>query len=855
MKERRVKSDRRLKKQIGALIAFILVMNIMVPAYSEPVGDTNPEAAGIVTDPNAVPVPDPDSPVPGQDLNADPNEEAEPDLMETGLSDNAGLQPDDGNLYGPLDEPYDEYLLEDEGEIYTGPFDETEARIEGSLSSASIRKLIEGAEPGKETRIELNKDVSLSSQLSINEGKKITIDLKGHSLLSTGRGRTIRKAGFFGKYDIVVSGNETVLRLEDSGQGVRGRYSVSENNGIAVFNGAELEITGGCYEQADSLYSLASAGEGGRISVSQGTVSGNLDNDRGGIISLKGGKYSVEPSSEFLAKGHGYLVNKAAPVYRYEVRKKRPVYIKPEIEDGYVLNNLSLSECGIGKELYDESGNRIGGTRITGGKLVETDEKGKEIRTLSASTVFEEAGGLHYMTVKNDAYPNEIEISDAANRNLLLTDIFEIRNGSEGDTEGLVSFTSEDPTLDDLQIALKPDKELYYGNHLENPFDLFDVTYTHKEVSTVLDENSRVRFFFGEDEETVKAGQGEKIWPYAEKEAGSTVYVGVGYRGSRAVTPVTILKQPVAIVGKDVSSLVGEEPVHRYLYKVSVYPVDKTGQVTGGPAISSNTSMAEWTEFSSSVIDLTEISGEKPCCFEKTPLSDLQGLNEKMSRNYELTGGAYLKYTVEPSIILDFMAAGEKEPIADRRILEADSKSCIIGRFRNGKPASEVKWMVQKDDSGLKELSEEGISVKKANNGNGAVFSFDGSIAESGGGRYTIYEVVQKVKISGKLDEDKQLSVAPISPVFYDGNKFAASDDLRYFSDGAPKKGYSPILEVKVYDGGKKLEIGKDYVLSYKHNKKVPVDSRKKQPVVVITGRGDYAGAKIRAYFTIMDGD
>ena len=56
------------------------------------------------------------------------------------------------------------------------------------------------------------------------------------------------------------------------------------------------------------------------------------------------------------------------------------------------------------------------------------------------------------------------------------------------------------------------------------------------------------------------------------------------------------------------------------------------------------------------------------------------------------------------------------------------------------------------------------------------------------------------------------------------------------------KSGAKPV--VKIYYGDRELVQGKDYVLSYKNNKKITSKSEKKAPTVVIKGKGNFRGTR-----------
>ncbi len=852
--------NKTLKKRIALILALSLLLPSTVTVYSEPVENPqeNQEEALEPADPAM------------EDTEASEPQNEDVNLPEDGyvpaqdgqiVSESADNAPLDG--YCVSENEYDLYdyaLYEDEDDDITGAETEACVIVGDSVSTGSLKRLIKEAAVGTETSIYLNEDVSLSSQLKVNGGRNIVLNLNGHTL--TGKGKYLLDPEFTGLYDIAVYGTGTKLKIEDcqTGSGEikgRGKYTVSENNGIAVFGQAEFELCDTLLEQNEDSYILASVNSGGKISVSSGSVSGNIECGPGGKVSLKGGKYSFEPDPGYLEEGYGLAVHKFAGLYRYEVKKKIKAYLKAELDEGCLLDGISISECGITTRLVDENGERIRGAVLNGGKYVETDEEGRHPADIALSTAFNDVGSTHYLAALNSEFPNEIEITDAADKNSVLTDVFDIVNKAIPDKERLCICRVEDSSKDMLSIKRKEGSRLFYNRAASDPFEFFELSYVHNGEERTLNNNNNVSFTWAADEDAFKRGEGTKEYGFRDMDAGNTVYVKAEFLGKSAYADINIEKQPVIIEGTGISSLVGDELTRRYYKNISVYPLNSDG-TKDTAVLSENTAISSWCDVNSSLIDVTGISNNKKGRYDGVELTDIKGLNEDKSRNYELAGIPGIVYSVEPSIILEFKTP-EGEIIADKRIMDAGSKSCVIGAFKNGRSALEAKWMVKSvlsedgsivENAGMTDLSDAGISVNSTQNRNGAVFTFVDAEKINEGAYYILYEILPEIKVSGK--SKKVLTVSPITPVVYNGEKFVAGDDASYIKDGTVKKGYSPLLDIKVYEGKKKLNIGTDYVLSYRNNKKVSGTGSSGKPVVIITGKGDYAGSKIRAYFTIM---
>ena len=855
--------NKTLKKRIALILALSLLLPSTVTVYSEPV-DNPPENQEEALEPADPAMEDTEASEPqNEDVNL-PEDGYVPAQDGQIASESADNAAQDG--YCVSENEYDLYdyaLFEDEDDDITGAETEASVAVGDSVSTGSLKRLIKEAAVGTETSIYLNEDVSLSSQLKVNGGRNIVLNLNGHTL--TGKGKYLPDPEFTGLYDIAVYGTGTKLKIEDcqTGSGEiksKGKYTVSENNGIAVFGQAEFELCDTLLEQNEDSYILASVNTGGRISVSSGSVSGNIECGPGGKVSLKGGKYSFEPDPAFLEEGYGLAVYKAARLYRYEVKKKITAYLKTELDEGCLLDGVTLSECGIKTYLADEKGERIKGAVLSGGRYAQTDEDGGHPVEISLSTSFNDVGSTHYLTALNDRFPNEIEITDAADRNAVLTDVFDIVNKDRPDKDRLCVCRVEDSSGDTLSIKRKEGSRLYFGRGINDPFEFFDLSYIHNGEERTLNKNNNVRFIWSENKDDLKGGRGTKEYGFKGLDAGNTVYVRTEFLGKTAYADINIEKQPVIIEGTEISSLVGDELIRRYYSNVSVYPLNSDGTRDTVP-VSGNIAISSWFDVNSSLIDVTGISNKVKGRYDRAELTDLKALKEEKSRNYELAEVPGIVYSVEPSIVLEFKTP-EGEIIADKRIMDADSRSCVIGAFKNGRPASEAKWMVKSvlsedggivENAAMTELGDAGISVNFAQSRKGAVFTFTDTEKVNEGACYILYEILPEVKVSGK--SKKVLTVSPITPVVYNGEKFVAKDDLSYIKDGIVKKGYSSLLDIEVYEGKKKLDIGTDYVLSYRNNKKVSASGNSGKPVVIITGKGDYAGSKLRAYFTIMPAD
>ena len=124
-------------------------------------------------------------------------------------------------------------------------------------TEAELRDAVAGASDA--VTIELGADIYLQTTIVVEEGKNVTLDLKGHAITvykNEGTGRSLYAVDNYGTFtlmDSVGTGSITARGLENLGQGVMvinsGKIvSCDTNGGAAVWNEANLTINGGTFE-------------------------------------------------------------------------------------------------------------------------------------------------------------------------------------------------------------------------------------------------------------------------------------------------------------------------------------------------------------------------------------------------------------------------------------------------------------------------------------------------------------------------------------------------------------------------------------------------------------------------------
>lgn len=198
------------------------------------------------------------------------------------------------------------------------------AAISGTVRLSAFRESI-----GRGGDVTADGDICTDGPIEIGEGVS-TVDLKGHTVRSTGGGPVLR-----------ITGGKVTL----TGGTVAGG-SGKDCNAVAVESGAELTISGGTYSvgpDADNAGNSCVYSKGGNITVTGGTFSSdgvfkdrhwvlNVKDGSGGVITVSGGRFKdFDPSDPGTGPGEivvaeGRKVTKNGDFYEVgvaTVRKRR----------------------------------------------------------------------------------------------------------------------------------------------------------------------------------------------------------------------------------------------------------------------------------------------------------------------------------------------------------------------------------------------------------------------------------------------------------------------------------------------------------------------------------------------------
>ncbi len=643
------------------------------------------------------------------------------------------------------------------------------------------------------------------------------------------------------------SGVKSSLTIK--GGNVSGAYGLFVNyrggNEAYYSTNIRLNIKGGIF---DSLK------QGGKaMGVSDNVPLGaNIHN----IISFTGGSFNTRPDREYISGG--YYAKKAAGG-RFDVVPVNEAYLYPKLTAAHVLNGQTIGEI-LQTVLRDAYAKEYEGTTVSGAAYVSTNEAGENKGTVSEGKVLK-AGETWYLAAIKGA--GSLTVS---------------RNGEEGDVSGeysiknqvslnqILKFTVEDISGDSIRIYQK--RPVRYSEKITDAFEYFDFYYTHNGEESPLPKTSKVDIRWGKSDTAIT----DPAYDFEKEDASTVIWMSASYLGVKAVCSFQIERLPIYVKAtKEVSSLVGDELTERYYGLIDVYSADETGRMSDKKVVSGDkVRIEEWFDSTSSVIDLTGISNIRKHDGYKAVLKDLGKLKsddeDDREKNYELAEKPWVVYNVRPSVIFDFRDATETDEIAPAKIRRSDDTTPMtIYSFTNGQLTTDAKWCVKtvRFDSiescwieEMKEISTIGIKSDPTADGKGTKFSFGQEFLENyrdDGGRFTLYEIFSEDVTAS--DNNMSLTVKALQPVIFNGNKFVAKDDTRYYSRGIIKSGYSPSLDVRVYDGTKKLSFGSDYTLTYKYNKNAGNKDSENRPTVIVTGKGDYSEMKITAYFVILPAD
>ena len=563
---------------------------------------------------------------------------------------------------------------------------------------------------------------------------------------------------------------------------------------------------------------------------------------------LYGGKFSDNPAGTFIADG--YRITHKADNY-YEVIRPVRAFIRPVLEQGKVFQGQSLSEAGLKVILEDENRSAIEGAAVTKGvSFWNTDQAGTVSGPEVSTSAVLNTPGTYYLGVSRNG---DINIS---RNGIDMTDYYTIVNGSVS-VDYLLKYTVEQITEED-KLTIVNKKEVCYSESITDPYEFFEVVFMFRGSRQELKKGSGVKFYWD------GSGTPSDSFDCSGMETGTSITVNVKYLDKEASTVFKIQPMPVYVTAAGrVSTLAGAELSERYYGQISVYRSDVSGNQ--GAPIAEKVRMDEWFDPTSSAIDLTGISNTRPGEYV-AELKDLGRLKD--DKNYDLQKKPTVVYVVEPSLIIEFMEPDKEEAIAPMKIRRAaDNSSLNIYSFTNDRNTNEAIWCIKQVSynsvdqywfENMVDISENGIIYSPIADNKGVRFEFKDEFLDKikdTGARYTFYEVFNEDTVYDDAF-NRSITVKAVTPVIYNGNKFVAKDDTRYFNKGIPKNGISPALDVQVWDGKeKKLSFGTDYTLSYKNNKNAGGRDSDNPPFIIVTGLGEYAEMKITVYFTILAAD
>lgn len=573
------------------------------------------------------------------------------------------------------------------------------------------------------------------------------------------------------------------------------------------------------------------------------------------ILKFTGGTFNTQPDKKYISTG--YYAKKINDS-RFDVVPVNSAYLYPKLATKHVLVGQTLGEV-VKTVLRDAYGTEYEGTVVNGAAYISTNEAGTAPNTDLGESVSFNKPGTWYVASKKGAGALSVSCNgeDVTHEYSILN-----QTGSPLSVNQILKFTVEDVSGD--RIVIEQIKPVYYSMPVSSVHDYFNIYYIHNGEKLLLTKDQKVDIKWGESEGSINS----PAYVYDDKNAETRIWLKAAYLGTSQTASFMIERRPVYIVGsKEVTSLVGDELAERYYGTIKVYGTDEDGKMDEKEEVSVNdVRMEEWFDSTSSVIDLTGITNARKGDY-RAVLKDCGRLNEKMSVNYELMEKAWITYSVRASLILDFMDPARETELTSTKIRRADDRTpLLIYSFSNKQSTLSASWCVKtvsydrieqcwnEEMVGVEEL---GVTTTPIANNMGTRFEFGNEflngISENGA-RYTFYEIF-KEDMTYKDKGNLSLTVKAVAPVVYNGNKFVAKDDAAYYSRGIPKSGYSPILDISVWDGSNKLIIGTDYTLSYKNNKNAGNKDSDKVPMVVVTGKGIYSEMKINVPITILAAD
>ncbi|MCR5650004.1 MAG: hypothetical protein K6F86_02345 [Lachnospiraceae bacterium] len=572
-------------------------------------------------------------------------------------------------------------------------------------------------------------------------------------------------------------------------------------------------------------------------------------------VNITGGSFNTKPDMNCIKDG--YYAEKNGTYY--EIHEQEDAYIRPALALGMVLKGQSLKQAGLTTALFDKNGNEITDAVVTGTAYVSTNDAGQNEKPVDVNLSCNDAG-TYYIAAKTDTGFNiSVNGVDKTGR-------YRILNASVVSITQLLRYTVEEIKEKD-SLSLVQKKDVFYSDKIDNVYDYFTLYFIHGSTKKELTKSSGALFYWN------GANTPSDSFDCSKMSAGTEISVSVDCLEKNASTDFAILRMPVYVTAsKAVSSLVGDELTERYYGLISVYRADESGKMSKVTVVSGeNVPIQDWFDSSSSVIDLTGISNARKYSGYKAQLKDLGKLksdpNDDKESNYELMEKPWVTYNVEPSLILEFRDPSMEKEIAPTKIRRAeDTTPLTIYSFSNKQSTKGAVWCVkqvvydQLEQCYKEEMmnaADIGIYSEPTRDEKGTKFTFDRQTfvekIKKDGAKYTLFEIfTEEVSAS---DNNASLTVKALMPVVYNGNKYVAKDDTRYYSKGLPKSGYSPTLDIRVEDGGNRLSFGTDYTLTYKNNKNAGNMDSENRPTVIVTGKGIYSEMKIKVYFVILPAD
>ena len=756
------------------------------------------------------------------------------------------------------------------------------------IGSGATVVINEGAKiTGRNTAIQNQGELNyFGTDITINGGTLIAKNPDGNAVYHAGAGNLNINGGSFLAATAIetsngianIRGGSTALRSNgEFDADLIGTYtyqfSGSTTGGCAVcyspyanYAGvkSELNITGGDFYGKKGLYiskrsqaTTANLTNDTKLTVSGGSftaVSGDGvvvrdDSFDPGLFKgfITGGSFNQKPGDNLLKSGYFPFRGTDG---RYNAEKKRSAYLKAVLTMPVVLKGQIIKEV-VKAVLIDENGTEYPGTSVAGLSYNRTDEKITSMNAVAGDYAFDRAERW-YLGVKKATAGFNISGNGADE-----TAGYEVDDTISADR--IVSFDVEETEGD--TISIRQIKDICYSVVVNDPYEYFEIAYTHNGNRIILSRSNSADIKWGESEGSITNNK----YTYDNKDANTKLFISVSYLQTESMTPFYISRFPVIVTGGSVSTLAGDELIERYYGKISVYATDEKDNT--GAALSENVAMNTWFDPASSMIDLTGITNTRKGTYEAV-LKDLGRLKDGYNKNYELRKKPVVRYIVEPSLVIDFREPNKETELAPTKIRSVtDRTPMTIYSFSNERDTSKATWCLKTVSYDEIEQSwyEKMVNTKDLNIDSdctvdrlGTIFKFSEEFLDTiseNGARFTFYEIFAEDKTSNDK-YNKHITVKAIAPVIYNGCKFVASDDSRYYSRGLVKSGYSPTLDVQVWDGqDKKMAFGTDYTLSYKNNKNAAGIESDREPEVVVTGKGVYEGLRIEANFTILAAD